>query len=92
MKLIVGIEGCGLNAKHDVGLRDITVNKPSQDNGGVVQDDFRRTVQGGEVKPTRILNTLPSALLTAIKVLGTRHDLNRNAKFARYLPNLNPIL
>src|SRR5579859_536841 len=85
--LMVGIGGGCPSDKKDIRLGDIIVSKPGPKNGGVVQYDFGRTVEGGRFVPTGSLNRPPTLLLTALAKLQSKTELE-DFWYVRYLSNI----
>ena len=82
--LMVGIGG-GIPPK--VRLGDVVVSTPVDQYPGVVQWDFGKAEKHGNFKRTGALNNPPSALLTALTKLETKHEMN-GSKVPQYLDNL----
>jgi nucleoside phosphorylase len=82
--LMVGIGGGVPGSKHDIRLGDVVVSRPGEQNGGVVQYDFGRTIKEGRFVHTGSLNAPPQALLTAVSTLQARHSWHGN-RLAHYL-------
>jgi nucleoside phosphorylase len=85
---MVGIGGGVPSADHDIRLGDVVVSKPGSQNGGVVQYDFGKTMEGGRFVQTGHLNSPPTILLTALNTLQANHELNGNP-LADYLEAVN---
>ncbi|KAF5599912.1 ankyrin repeat L25 [Fusarium pseudoanthophilum] len=72
--LMVGIGG-GVPYAKDIRLGDIVVGSVGPNNGGVIQYDFGRTVQGQEFVVTGHLNQPPMAFLTAMSTLHAKYAM-----------------
>ncbi|OPB40228.1 hypothetical protein A0O28_0003070 [Trichoderma guizhouense] len=70
--LMVGIGG-GIPSR--VRLGDVVVSRPSEGHPGVVQWDFGKAEQEGQIRLTGSLNQPPTALLTALTKLKSRHEM-----------------
>jgi nucleoside phosphorylase len=70
--LMVGIGG-GIPPK--VRLGDVVVSTPDGQFPGVVQWDMGKAEEGGSFKRTGALNNPPTALLTALAKLETKHEM-----------------
>ncbi|TGJ69873.1 hypothetical protein EYR41_005881 [Orbilia oligospora] len=81
--LMVGIGG-GIPPK--VKLGDIVVSRPTDQYPGVVQWDLGKT-ESGKFRRTGALNKPPQALLTALSMLKSEHDLY-GIKIQKYLDQL----
>ncbi|CZT20349.1 related to Pfs domain protein [Ramularia collo-cygni] len=66
--LLVGVGGGVWSEDHDVRLGDVVVSRPDKDNnnGGVIQYDYGKAIQGGEFQETGILNLPPTILLSSL--------------------------
>ncbi|KAH2542215.1 hypothetical protein KXW97_003527 [Aspergillus fumigatus] len=82
--LMVGIGG-GIPPK--VRLGDVVVSTPVDQFPGVVQWDMGKAEEGGSFKRTGALNNPPSALLTALTKLETKHDMC-GSKIPQYLDGM----
>ena len=82
--LMVGIGG-GIPPK--VRLGDVVVSTPVDQSPGVVQWDIGKTEKDGNFKRTGSLNNPPSALLTALTKLETKHEM-RGSNMNQYLADL----
>ncbi|KAF4337456.1 ankyrin repeat [Fusarium beomiforme] len=82
--LMVGIGG-GIPPK--VRLGDVVVSTPIDQFPGVVQWDLGKAEECGKLKRTGALNNPPSALLTALALLKTEHEMN-GPKIPQYLDDL----
>ncbi|KAF7122890.1 hypothetical protein CNMCM5793_001000 [Aspergillus hiratsukae] len=73
--LLVGIGGGAPSEKVDIRLGDVVVSKPTRTYGGVVQYDYGKTLAGGRVEQSGMLNRPPEILLTAMsKLQAELHD------------------
>lgn len=72
--LMVGIGG-GVPTKLDIRLGDIVVSSPSHGQGGVLQYDFGKTIQGEEFVHTGFLNKPPPVLLAAVNGLAADYEM-----------------
>jgi nucleoside phosphorylase len=72
--LMVGIGGGVPSGKHDIRLGDIVVSTPHDGNGGVLQYDFGKTIQGQSFRATRFLNQPPMVLRTAVNGLKAQYE------------------
>ncbi|RDA83108.1 hypothetical protein CP532_4429 [Ophiocordyceps camponoti-leonardi (nom. inval.)] len=82
--LLVGIGG-GIPPK--VRLGDVVVSAPVYEYPGVVQWDFGAAEEGGAFRRIGALNNPPSALLTALAKLETKHDM-QGSRIPEYLDDL----
>jgi len=82
--LMVGIGG-GIPSK--VRLGDVVVSTPVGEYPGVVQWDFGKAEEDSGFKRTGALNNPPSALLTAITKMETKHEMY-GPKVPQYLDDL----
>ncbi|KAH7078139.1 hypothetical protein BKA63DRAFT_489625 [Paraphoma chrysanthemicola] len=82
--LMVGIGG-GIPPM--VRLGDVVVSAPIDQYPGVVQWDMGKAEKGGNFKRTGALNNPPSALLTALTKLETKHEMC-GSKIPQYLDDL----
>ncbi|QGA13764.1 hypothetical protein EYB26_001415 [Talaromyces marneffei] len=73
--LMVGIGGGVPSPKHDIRLGDIVVSSPFEGQGGVVQYDFGKAIQGQSFQLTRFLNQPPMILQTAVSGLNTQYEI-----------------
>ncbi|KAI2629526.1 hypothetical protein GGR54DRAFT_266866 [Hypoxylon sp. NC1633] len=74
--LMVGIGGGAPSSKHDIRLGDIVVTSPGYSNGGVLQYDYGKTVQGKSFTVTGYLNQPPQLLLTALTAHKAVHEID----------------
>jgi nucleoside phosphorylase len=72
--LMVGIGGGAPSSKYDIRLGDIVVSTPCNGQGGVIQYDFGKTIQGQSFQSTRFLNQPPMILRTAVSGLKARYE------------------
>ena len=83
--LMVGIAGGVPNLPEiDIRLGDVVVSKPGERNGGVVQYDFGKAMDGDVFEPTGWLNSPPTILRTAVGTLEAREARWGN-EFVQYL-------
>lgn len=82
--LMVGIGG-GIPPK--VRLGDVVISTPEGPFPGVVQWDMGKAKQGGKFERTGSLNNPPNALLSALGMLETEHELT-GSKIPDYLNEL----
>lgn len=82
--LMVGIGG---GVPPTVRLGDVVVSAPVGEFSGVVQWDFGKAEQGGNFRRIGALSNPPSALLTALTKLKSKHDLE-NSDIPVYLEEL----
>jgi nucleoside phosphorylase len=85
--LMVGIGGGAPSATNDVRLGDVVVSQPSGTNGGVIQYDRGKTVQGGEFRRTGALNSPPMVLLTTLGRMQAEHEY-KTSKVPIYLSEM----
>ncbi|KAH8819881.1 hypothetical protein F5884DRAFT_839729 [Xylogone sp. PMI_703] len=71
--LMVGIGGGVPSDAHDIRLGDVVVSKPTERVSGVLQYDFGKTGQNGEITLTGTLNKPPQQALTAISALEAKY-------------------
>ncbi|KAL7799230.1 hypothetical protein V8C37DRAFT_367055 [Trichoderma ceciliae] len=74
--LMVGIGGGAPTQKHDIRLGDVVVSTPRDGNGGVLQYDFGKAMQGGIFHTTGFLNKPPTLLRTAVNGLEAYYEIN----------------
>ncbi|PSK46272.1 hypothetical protein B9Z65_5240 [Elsinoe australis] len=74
-RLMVGIGGGAPSSKHDIRLGDVVVSSPANGGPAVIHYEFGKTVQDREFKPTGILASPPTALLTVLSTVEARHRL-----------------
>lgn len=72
--LMVGI-GCGVPTKHDICLSDIVVSAPRDNDSGVCQYDFDKSVQDRSFQTTGLLKQSLTILRTAIRGLNPQYEL-----------------
>ncbi|KAF5542400.1 ankyrin repeat [Fusarium napiforme] len=82
--LMVGIGG-GIPPK--VRLGDVVVSTPTGTFPGVVQYDLGKAHQGGTFERTGALNSPPNALLAALTMVESEHDLT-GSRIPEYLKEL----
>ncbi|CAG8890218.1 unnamed protein product [Penicillium egyptiacum] len=73
--LMVGIGGGAPSLEHDIRLGDIVVGVPGNGEGGVLQYDFGKTIQGESFKPTGFLSPPPRSLLGAAQGLDKQYTI-----------------
>ncbi|PGG98794.1 hypothetical protein GX51_06590, partial [Blastomyces parvus] len=71
--LMVGIGGGVPSQKHDIRLGDIVVSIPGNGEGGVIQYDFGKTIQGQTFQRTSHLDQPPTALREAVAGIRARY-------------------
>ncbi|KLJ13510.1 hypothetical protein EMPG_11549 [Blastomyces silverae] len=71
--LMVGIGGGVPSQKHDIRLGDIVVSIPGNGEGGVIQYDFGKTIQGQTFQQTSHLNQPPTTLREAVAGARARY-------------------
>jgi hypothetical protein len=86
--LTVGIGGGVPGRESDIRLLGFVVSKPTEQSGGVIQYDFRKTVQEGQFKLTGSLNRPPGVLLAALANLQPKH-LIEDAQLSRFLSGIS---
>ena len=72
--LMVGIGGGAPSRKHDIRLGDIVVSAPRDQEGGVFQYDFGKTIQDQSFQQTRFLNQPPTVLRAAVNGLKAQYE------------------
>ena len=72
--LMVGIGGGVPSQKHDIRLGDIVVSIPRDGEGGVLQYDFGKTIQGQSFQPTGFLDQPPTILRAAVNGLAAQYE------------------
>jgi nucleoside phosphorylase len=87
--LMVGIGGGvpDLEKNVDIRLGDVVVSQPTGTNGGVIQYDKGKSLEGGEFQRKGTLNAPPSVLLTALNSLQAEHELD-DSKMSTYLAEM----
>ncbi|KAF7517927.1 hypothetical protein PCG10_000725 [Penicillium crustosum] len=73
--LMVGIGGGAPSAWNDIRLGDIVVGVPGNREGGVLQYDFGKTIQGQSFQPTGFLSPPPRSLLAAVQGLDKHYTI-----------------
>jgi nucleoside phosphorylase len=76
--LMVGIGGGAPSPKHDIRLGDVVVSSPAGGRGGVIHYEFGKTIQNQKLERTGALNAPPAMLLTALSMVGARHERKRH--------------
>ncbi|KAE8362346.1 purine and uridine phosphorylase [Aspergillus caelatus] len=71
--LMVGIGGGVPSSSVDIRLGDVVVSMPSGSSGGVIQDDYGKTLPDGFFQHTGSLNTPPQVLLSAVSQMRCNH-------------------
>ena len=71
---MVGIGGGAPSPKHDIRLGDVVVSSPAGRTDGVIHYEFGKTIQNQKLERTGALNRLPAILLTALSMVGARHE------------------
>ncbi|KAK6526092.1 hypothetical protein TWF281_011130 [Arthrobotrys megalospora] len=71
--LMIGIGGGVPSRIHDIRLGDVIVSKPKGTSSGVVQYDFGKAVQDGQLIMVGSLDKPPKTLLTAMSSLEAEH-------------------
>src|SRR3954462_135148 len=66
--------GIGGGAPNDIRLGDIVVSAPRNNNGGVFQYDFGKTIQDQSFQPTGVLNQPPIVLRTGMSGLKAEYE------------------
>ncbi|KAL6824068.1 ankyrin repeat-containing domain protein [Trichoderma camerunense] len=72
--LMVGIGGGAPSKRHDIRLGDIVVSAPRNGNGGLLQYDFGKNIQGQEFLATGFLNQPPVVLRTALAGIQAQYE------------------
>ncbi|KAH6621564.1 hypothetical protein B0J18DRAFT_467135 [Chaetomium sp. MPI-SDFR-AT-0129] len=72
--LMVGIGGGAPSAKNDIRLGDIVIGSPTAGEGGVMQYDMGKAMQGQGFKATGSLNQPPRLLLSAVSALKAEYQ------------------
>lgn len=73
--LMVGIGGGVPSMKHDIRLGDVVVSVPRNNQGGVCQYDFGKSIQDQSFQMTRFLNQPPTIVRTAVNVLKSQYEM-----------------
>jgi len=71
--LMVGIGGGAPSDRHDIRLGDVVVSSPTGRTGGVVQYMFGKTIQNRKFEYMGLLNSPPTAILTALTKINAHH-------------------
>ena len=92
--LMVGISGGAPSRKHDIRLGDVVVSSPVGRTGGVIHYEFGKTIQNKKFERTGALDAPPIMLLTALSVIGARHERKGHqiAELVSGMINRNPRL
>lgn len=77
--LLVGIGGGVPTSDNGIRLGDVEVSSATSDIGGVVQYDRGKTIQGGVLTRTGVLNRPPEVLRQAITDLRATYRLKRSS-------------
>ncbi|KAJ4860563.1 ankyrin repeats (3 copies) domain-containing protein [Trichoderma breve] len=72
--LMVGIGGGAPSKRHDIRLGDIVVSAPRNGNGGLLQYDFGKNIQGQDFLATGFLNQPPVVLRTALAGIQAQYE------------------
>jgi nucleoside phosphorylase len=72
--MMVGIGGGAPSPKHDIRLGDIVVSIPGKGQGGVIQYDFGKRIQGQSFQLTGFLDQSPSILRAAVNGLAAQYE------------------
>lgn len=75
--LMVGIGGGVPSRQADIRLGDVVVSKPSDTSNGVIQYDYGKTIDGGQIQRMGLLNKPHPTLLNAISYLESNHSSSR---------------
>ena len=67
--LMVGIGGGAPSLDNDIRLGDIVVSVPSNNESGVIQYDFGKTIQGQSFQPTSFLDQPLTVIRAAVSGL-----------------------
>ncbi|KAJ5496769.1 hypothetical protein N7463_008756 [Penicillium fimorum] len=76
--LMVGIGGGAPSQKHDIRLGDVVVSIPRNGQGGVLQYDFGKTIQGQAFEPSGFLDQPPTILRAAVNGLEAHYESEGN--------------
>ncbi|KXG45628.1 uncharacterized protein PGRI_033950 [Penicillium griseofulvum] len=76
--LMVGIGGGAPSQKHDIRLGDVVVSIPRNGQGGVLQYDFGKTIQGQAFQATGVLDQPPTVLRAVVNGLEARYEIEGN--------------
>ena len=71
--LMVGIGG-GVPTKHDIRLGDVIVSSSRNGQGGLLQYDFGKEIQGQKFRQTGFLNQPPPILRAAVSGLQAQYE------------------
>ena len=74
--MMVGIGGGVPSSQHDIRLGDVVVSRPGGGQGGVLQYDFGKTMQGQTFHHTGFLNQPPTIIRAAVAALRSRYELH----------------
>ncbi|PWI68216.1 hypothetical protein PCL_01985 [Purpureocillium lilacinum] len=70
----VGVGGGAPSDQHDIRLGDVVVSTPGNGQGGVLQFDFGKVIQGEEFRWTGHLNKPPAILRAAVSGLRVEYE------------------
>ena len=88
--LMVGV-GAGVPSdEDDIRLGDVVVSQPKNGNGGVLQYDFGKAIEGGQFQQSSHLNTPPTLLLNALNRVRSNRARGRS-DYGEYLAKLEQI-
>jgi len=96
--LMVGIGGGAPSAKHDIRLGDVVVSSPTGRAGGVIHNEFGKTIQGKnqdlKFERTGSLSPPPPVLLNALQKLSALHERRGHgiAEMVNQMISKNPRL
>jgi nucleoside phosphorylase len=74
--LMVGIGGGAPSKHHDIRLGDVVVSAPREGNGGVLQYDFGKKIEGQRFHSTGFQNQPPTLLRNAVTGLRSRYKIH----------------
>ncbi|KAJ5728272.1 hypothetical protein N7493_004602 [Penicillium malachiteum] len=83
---MVGTGGGVPGISNDIRLGDVVVAQPTGQHSGVIQYDFGKAVQGGQLELTGSLNKPPQLLLTHISCQEAMQMVRRDEKISEILP------
>lgn len=89
--LMVGIGGGAPSIKNDIKLGDIVVSSRQGGNGGVVQYDYGKAVQGCDFAITGHLHQSPTSLAKAVTAIKAEYDRKGNRIFDNVYNAVNKI-
>lgn len=76
--LMVGIGGGAPSQKHDIRLGDVVVSSPTPGQGGVIQYDYGKAIQGHEFEETGHLASPPEVFLNGLSKIKALHNRKRH--------------